>query len=168
MKIRNDFFAPYMFLLPAMALLIIFNLIPAIATLNQSLYKVSPIRGVDQVFVGFENFTRIFLDPVFWKSVRVTLLFALIVNPLQTIFALALALIANQRAAGINVFRSIFLIPVAVSINITVVVWGLMVDPDAGLLNGILHILHLPELAFLTSPAQALYTIIMIISWKGI
>lgn len=168
MKIRKDFFVPYMFLLPAMVLLIIFNLIPAIATLNQSMYKVSPIRGADQVFIGLENFKRIFSDPVFWKSVRVTLLFSLIVNPLQTFFALGLALIANQRIDGINIFRSIFLLPVAVSINITVVVWGLMVDADAGLINGILNVLHIPEQPFLTSPAQALYTIIMIISWKGI
>ena len=43
-----------------------------------------------------------------------------------------------------------------------------MVDTNAGLINGMLNQIGLPEQAFLTSPDQALYTIIMIISWKGV
>lgn len=168
MKLRKDFFVPYLFLLPAIILLIIFNLIPAIATFQQSLYAESNIRGADPDYVGFDNFVRVFKDPVFWQSVKVTLLFSLIVNPLQTILALGLALVANQRATGIRYFRSIYLLPVAVSINVTVVVWGLMVDPSAGLINGMLNRLGLPEQPFLISPEQALLTIIMIISWKGV
>ncbi len=168
MSKRNDFFVPYLFLLPAIALLIIFNLIPAISTLQQSLYADSVMRGTDPVYVGLKNAVRIFNDPVFWKSVQVTLLFSLIVNPLQTALALGLALVANQRTAGIKFFRSIYLLPVAVSINVTVVVWGLMVDSNAGLINGVLNQLGLSEQPFLTSPDQALWTIIMLISWKGV
>ena len=165
---RAEYFVPYLFLFPAIVLLVIFNLIPAISTLRQSFFTDSIIRGADPVFVGLENAVRVFSDPVFWKSVQVTLLFSLIVNPLQTALALGLALIANQRTRGIHFFRSIYLLPVAVSINVTVVVWGLMVDPNAGLINGILNQLGLPEQPFLTSPDQALWTIIMIISWKGV
>jgi len=128
MKTRSDFFVPYMFLLPAISLLIIFNFIPAIETVRESVYAASFRRGVPPVYVGLDNFRRIFDDPVFWKSVRVTLWFSLLVNPLQTILALGLALIANQRVRGIGFFRSVYLLPVAVSINVTVVVWGLMVD----------------------------------------
>lgn len=168
MRNRAERYVPYLFLFPAIVLLVIFNLIPAVSTLRQSFYTDSIIRGGDPVFVGFENAIRIFNDPVFWKSVQVTLLFSLIVNPLQTALALGLALIANQRTRGIHFFRSIYLLPVAVSINVTVVVWGLMVDPNAGLINGILNQLGLPEQPFLTSPDQALWTIIMIISWKGV
>jgi len=168
MKIRKDFFVPYLFLLPAIVLLLIFNFVPAVATLRESLYAESITRGADPIFVGLDNFARVFTDPVFWKSVQVTLLFNLLVNPLQTILALGLSLIANQRVSGIKYFRSIYLLPIAVSINVTAVVWGLMVDANGGLINGMLNQLGLPEQAFLTSPAQALWTIIMIISWKGI
>lgn len=69
---------------------------------------------------------------------------------------------------GIGFFRSVYLLPVVVSINVTVVVWGLMVDTNAGLINGTLSRLGLPQQAFLISPDQALNTIIMIISWKGV
>ena len=168
MSKRNDAFIPYLFLFPAIALLVIFSLIPAISTLKQSLYASSPIRGAEPVFVGFENMARILQDPVFWKSVQVTLWFSLIVNPLQTALALGLALVANQRTKGIKFFRSIYLLPVAISINVAVVVWGLMVDPNAGLINGMLNQLGISEQPFLTSPDQSLWTIIMIISWKGI
>jgi multiple sugar transport system permease protein len=168
MKTRSDFFVPYIFLLPAISLLIIFSLIPAVTTIEQSLYAQSFRRGAPPEYVGLDNFQRIFDDPVFWKSVRVTLWFSLLVNPLQTILALGLALIASQRLRGIGSFRSIFLLPVAVSINVTVVVWGLMVDTNAGLINGTLNRLGLPQQAFLISPDQALNTIIMIISWKGV
>ncbi|NCF67299.1 MAG: ABC transporter permease subunit [Chloroflexi bacterium] len=168
MRLRRDLYIPYLFLLPAIALLAIFNLFPAIATFQQSLYAEATRRGAEPVLVGLENFVKVFNDPVFWKSLRVTLLFSLIVNPLQTALALGLALVANQRTRGIKLFRSIYLLPVAVSINVTVVVWGLMVDPNAGLINGILNQLGLPEQPFLTSPDQALWAIIMIISWKGV
>jgi multiple sugar transport system permease protein len=167
-KIRRDFFVPYMFLLPALTLLIIFNFIPAIATIRESLYAQSFRRGAPPVYVGLHNFTRIFDDPVFWKSVRVTLWFSLLVNPIQTLLALGLALIANQRVRGIGFFRSIYLLPVAVSINVTVVIWGLMVDANSGLINGTLNRLGLPQQPFLISANQALNTIIMIISWKGV
>ena len=165
MNKRSETLVPYFFLLPAIALLVVFNLIPALSTFRQSFYADSVIRGAPPEFVGVDNAVRVFRDPVFWKSVRVTLLFSLIVNPLQTALALGLALIANQRTSGIRYFRSIYLLPVAVSINVTVVVWGLMVDPNAGLLNGILNKFGLPEQPFLTSPNQALWTIIMIISY---
>ena len=168
MSKRGEALVPYLFLLPAILLLVVFNLIPAISTLRQSFYSDSVIRGAPAEFVGIENAVRVFGDPVFWKSMRVTLLFSLIVNPLQTALALGLALIANQRSSGIRYFRSVYLLPVAVSINVTVVVWGLMVDPNAGLLNGMFYRLGLPEQPFLTSPKQALWTIIMIISWKGV
>jgi multiple sugar transport system permease protein len=159
---------PYLFLAPAIILLIIFNLFPALATFKQSLFAEVTRRGAAPAFVGFNNFSRIFKDPVFWKSARVTLLFSLITNPLQAALALGLALIATQKVKGIGIFRSIYLLPVAVSINVAVIVWGLMVDTNAGLINGILNQIGLPEQSFLTSPRQALYTIIMIISWKGV
>lgn len=168
MKTRSEFFVPYIFIFPAIILLIIFNIIPAVKTFQQSMLTETIVRGSDPIFVGFRNFSRIFSDPVFWKSVKVTLLFSLLVNPLQTLLALGLAFIANQRLPGIKIFRSIYLLPVAISINVTAVVWGLMVDKNAGLINGMLNQLGLMEQAFLTSPDQALLTIIMIISWKGI
>lgn len=158
---------PYLFLLPAVGLLVVFNLFPAIATLNESLHANSLIRN-GRIFVGLENFQRIFADPVFWKSLNVTLLFSLLVNPIQILLALGLAVLANQKVRGIAFFRSIFLLPVAVSINVTTIVWGLMLDSRSGVVNGVLTLFDIPAQPFLTAPTHALWSIIILATWKGV
>ena len=158
---------PYLFLLPAVLLLLVFNLYPTLATLSESLHVKSFINN-ERIFVGLENFERIFRDPVFRKSVEVTLWFSILVNPIQIALALLLALLANQKVRGISFFRSIYLLPVAVSINVTTVVWGLMLDSDSGLINGILAILDIPKQPFLTAPSHALWSIIILATWKGV
>ena len=158
---------PYLFLFPAVLLLLVFNLYPTLATLNESLHVKSFISN-ERIFVGLENFERIFRDPVFWKSVQVTLWFSILVNPIQIALALLLALLANQKVRGISIFRSIYLLPVAVSINVTTVVWGLMLDSDSGLINGLLATLDVPKQPFLTAPSHALWSIIILATWKGV
>ena len=158
---------PYLFLLPAVGLLLIFNLYPTIATLNESVHANSLISG-GRIFVGLENFERIFKDPVFWKSLEVTLIFSILVNPIQIVLALALAVLANQKVRGISIFRSIYLLPVAVSINVTTIVWGLMLDGNSGIINGILATFNIPKQPFLTAPSHALFSIIILATWKGV
>ena len=158
---------PYLFLFPAVLLLLVFNLYPTLATLNESLHVKSFISN-ERIFVGLENFERIFRDPVFWKSVQVTLWFSILVNPIQIALALLLALLANQKVRGISIFRSIYLLPVAVSINVTTVVWGLMLDSDSGLINGLLATLDIPKQPFLTAPSHALWSIIILATRKGV
>ena len=158
---------PYLFLLPALALLIVFNLLPTIATIVESTFVIS-LRSGDRVFAGFANYNRIFNDPIFWKSLQVTLVFSLVVNPLQIALALGLSLLINQKLPGIGIFRSIYLLPVAVSLNVTAIVWRLMLDQNAGMVNGILFQLGIERQPFLHSVDQALWSIILIASWIGV
>lgn len=164
--ISRERFVPYLFLLPAVLLLVAFNFFPAIATLNESVHSLS-LTG-ERVFVGLRNFQRIFNDPVFWKSAQVTIVFTMLVNPIQVTLALGLALLTNQKVRGISFFRSIYLIPVAISINVTSVVWGLMLDSNSGLINGALVLLGLPKQPFLIASSHALWSIIAMATWKGV
>ena len=157
---------PYLFILPAILMLLVFNVIPTFATLTESFYGLSFKSG--RVFVGLDNFQRILSDPIFWKSLRTTLVFNLFVNPIQIALALLLALLANQAVRGITFFRSIYLLPVAVSINVTTVVWGLMLDRDAGIINGLLSYFNVARQPFLLSPDQAMGSMILLASWKGV
>jgi len=163
---RAERWIPYVLLLPALILLLVFYILPALAGFGEALYT-SNLSRTNRAFVGFGNFAHILKDPTFWKSLRVTVVFSLVVNPLQTALALALAVLVNQRVRGIAVFRSIFLFPVVISLNITSTVWGLLLH-QGGLVNGILVNLGLPRQPFLRSPGQALWTIIGIISWVGV
>ena len=91
---------------PAMLLLIVFFFVPvglcfALAFTNARLISPEPAR-----IIGFENFTRLFSEPLFWKSLRNTLYFAVVVVPLQAGFALLLALLINAKIRGINFLRT--------------------------------------------------------------
>ncbi len=158
---------PYLLLLPALVLLLVFNLLPTIATLVESTFVIS-LRSGERVFAGFANFERIFNDPIFWKSLQVTVVFSLVVNPLQIALSLGLSMLMNQRLPGIGIFRSIYLLPVAVSLNVTAIVWRLLLDKNTGMVNGILHQLGIERQPFLHSPEQALWSIILIASWIGV
>lgn len=164
---RPERWIPYLLLLPAIVLLLAFHVAPAVAGFRESLYTHN-LSQAKRAFVGLDKFVHVFQDPTFWKSLRVTMAFSLVVNPLQTALALALAVLANQRVRGIQSFRSIYLLPVVISLNITSTVWGLLLNKDMGLINGILVGLGLSRQPFLQAPSQALWTIIGIISWVGV
>lgn len=165
---RRERWIPYAFLLPAIAGLLIFRLLPTVYAVGRSLFATSFGLNATTVFVGLDNYTTLFADPTFWRSVGVTILFNVIINPLQTAAALLLALLVSMRLRGISVFRGIFFIPISVSITVASLVWQLMLDPQSGLLNGILTSVGLPAQPFLTSPAQALPSIIVVASWIGV
>ena len=166
MRLRQQII-PYLFLMPALILLIVFNLLPTIATVVESTFVLS-LRSGDRVFAGMANFNRIFNDPIFWKSLQVTVVFSLLVNPIQIALALALSLLINQKLPGMGIFRSIYLLPIAVSLNVTAIVWGLMLDQNSGMVNGILAQLGMARQPFLHSVDQALWSIIVIASWIGV
>ena len=80
-------------------------------------------------------------DVVFWKSLRNTLMFVLVVAPVQAGLALCLALLINQRLRGINFYRAIYFMPVVVSIVVVSLLFRFIYDGNDGLLNNILGFL---------------------------
>lgn len=80
-------------------------------------------------------------DVVFWKSLRNTLMFVLVVAPVQGGLALCLALLINQQLRGINVYRAIYFMPVVFSIVVVSLLFRFIYDGNDGLLNNILGFL---------------------------
>ena len=167
-RLRFERLTPLFFLAPAIILLVVFRYIPIVLGFEEALYTNSLTQAGARKFVGLGNFIEVFEDPVVWGSFQTTLVFSLVVNPLQVGLALLLAELLNQRVPGIAVFRAIYLVPVAISINVTAIAWGLALDPNYGLINGVLRTIGLPRQPFLQHPSQALWSIIAIISWIGV
>lgn len=165
---RADRWTPYLFLLPAMALLLMWRYIPIFFGLRESFYSNALSLSGAREYVGLDNFRRLFDDPVFWKSLRVTLYFNVIVTPLQTVLAILLALLVNRRLRGIGLIRTILLLPVAISINVSALAWGLALDTNYGLVNGLLDSVGIERQPFLRSVDQAMPTMIGIVSWIGV
>ena len=100
-------FHAYLFIAPVIILFGLFRVLPSAQTLLYSFYKVELIRG-RFTFIGLENFGRLFTDALFWRSLRNTAIFALVVVPFQSGLALGLALLVNVKLKGVNLFRTVY------------------------------------------------------------
>jgi multiple sugar transport system permease protein len=167
-KHQSETRAAFLLLAPAMLALAIFRLYPIAVTIWGSLSAESFVNPDKTVFVGFNNYLDLFGDPVFWKSLWVTLLLNLVINPIQVVLALGLAVMINQNFRGIGFYRILFFIPIAVSLPIACIIWRIMLDPNSGLINSLLNLIHLPSQPFLISQDQALWCIVAIANWKGV
>ncbi|WP_116134504.1 carbohydrate ABC transporter permease [Tropicimonas sp. IMCC34043] len=110
-------------------------------------------------------------DVVFMKALVNTFTFVLIVAPLQAGLALLLALLINQRLRGINVFRTIYFMPVVVSIVVVSLLWRFIYSGDNGLLNNILSVLSFGlfrPVDWLGNPSTALGAIIAMSIWQAV
>jgi multiple sugar transport system permease protein len=160
---REGFVAVW-FLLPALAMLLILRLWPLASAAVTSTQASGFVR---RGFVGLENYQRLLQDPSFLNALKVTLLFTVLVNPFQIILALLFAVLLVQRIPAVGVWRSIIFLPAAVPQSVSAVIWGIVFRPD-GPFNGALHGLGIGPQPFLTSPSQALASIIIIVSWVGV
>jgi multiple sugar transport system permease protein len=110
-------------------------------------------------------------DVVFMTAIVNTVLFVLIVAPLQGGLALGLALLINQRLRGINVYRAVYFMPVVVSIVVVSLLWRFIYDGQDGLLNNLLHGLTLgafQPVDWLGQPDTALGSIIAMSIWQAV
>ncbi|GAA4606321.1 multiple sugar transport system permease protein [Actinoplanes octamycinicus] len=123
---------------PAVILLLLFFFIPVILCFILAFTNARLIAPEPAHFTGLDNFTRLFSDPVFWASLRNTFYFGLVVVPVQSAFALLLALLINVKTRGVNFFRTMYFIPVVTSIVVVSILWRFMYQPD-GLVNSLLQ-----------------------------
>ena len=110
-------------------------------------------------------------DVVFMKALKNTLLFALFIVPLQGGGALLLALLINQKLRGINLFRTVYFMPVVISIVVISLLWRFIYDGNDGLLNNILGALSFglfEPVDWLGNTETALGSILVMSAWQGV
>lgn len=154
---------------PSVILLIVFFFVPVTLAFVLAFTNARLISPSIQ-FVGLDNFTRLFQDPLFWKSLRNTLIFAVVVVPVQSAFALLLALLVNMRIRGTNFFRTLYFVPVVTSIVVVSILWQFMYQPD-GLINNVLQSVSFNVIQgadWLNNPATALPAIIFMSIWQAV
>ncbi|QNK80775.1 carbohydrate ABC transporter permease [Nakamurella sp. PAMC28650] len=152
---------------PAGVLMVTFVLVPialtfALAFTNSKLVSPEPIA-----FIGFDNFTRIFADATFWKSLRNTVVFAVFVVPFQAGFALGLALLINVKIKGVNFFRTIYFLPVVTSMVVVAILWTFIYQPN-GLINSLLLKIGIHGPDWLGNSHTALAAIIFMSIWQNV
>lgn len=151
---------------PALVVLIIFVFYPIVYSLPLAFYDYSAIG--ETKFVGWANFLRAINDEEFWISIKNSVLFVLVVPPIQ-ILSIMLAMLVNRRLPGISFFRVLFYIPVVTSIMAVTVVWDWILKPE-GILNTFLINSGIVKEAVLWngSPQFALLSLMFITLWQGL
>ena len=149
------------FLAPAVAAVVALRLWPTILAVRLAL-DLDTAAGP-----SLENFRYLFGDAEFLGALRTTLLYSVLVNPIQIALALALALLLNERLPAVGLWRTLVFLPVVVPQSVSAVIWGVMMRPD-GPLNAVLAAVGLHPQPFLTSTSTALPAIILIVSWVGV
>ncbi|MCW6005683.1 sugar ABC transporter permease [Micromonospora sp. CPCC 205371] len=154
---------------PSGVLLILFFFVPvalgfALAFTDARLISPKPLE-----FIGLDNFQRLLHDPVFWKSLRNTLFFAAVIVPVQSGFALLLALLVNVKMRGTNIFRTLYFIPVVTSIVVVSILWRFMYQQD-GLVNSMLHWTtgNVVRIDWLNDTSTALPAIMLMSVWQAV
>jgi multiple sugar transport system permease protein len=125
--------------------------------------------GRETQWIGLDNYARVLQDPRFWTELMNNITFAVVVVPLQTFFALFLALLVNQKLRGVVVFRTIFFMPITVVMAATSVIWIVLLNPQ-GLINAFMEIVTFGNFApdWLGDPTYAMAAIIMVSIWASV
>ncbi len=161
---QQEAVAGLLFVLPWLVSLVVFTAYPIFATAYLSFTDYSVLQAPK--WIGLGNYDTIFNgDPAFWTSVYNSTFYALVSVPLGLAVSLALALVLNMRAAGIGVYRTLFYLPSVVPPVASTIVFLVLFEPRAGLINETLRALGLPGPAWFADPAWAKPGLIALSLW---
>ena len=155
---------------PAAVLLLAFVFLPAILGFGLAFTNARLISPRPVEFVGTDNFVRLFTDPTFWRALLNVSYFAVVVVPVQSALALAMALLINKKFRGVNFFRTVYFLPVVTSMVVVSLLWRFIYEPD-GLLNQVIRAVslgHWQGTDWLTNPATAMPAIMLMSIWQAV
>lgn len=166
---KNEKIAAYIFILPAVVLLFLFLILPALSTIRYAFTDYNIMKPDKIAFCGLDNFKDLIVDKNFHKAFGNTIYFALIVVPFQCILALALAMLISSRRRGVSIFRAAYFSPQITSMVVIAILWTVLYNPNpnTGLINAVLVKFGLPAVGFLNDPSTAMNSIIFMSAWQA-
>jgi multiple sugar transport system permease protein/raffinose/stachyose/melibiose transport system permease protein len=150
-----------------------FYLVIVIIPLFSSFYfSLTDWNGFSKTYnmIGLDNFRKIATDPLFGNAIKNTIIWMIAAILIPTLFGLGIALILNEGLRGSNVYKSLFYLPICLSLAVVGQVWIWVYQPDWGLINETLRSVHLDGLtrAWLANKNTALPSVILAWSWQQI
>lgn len=159
-------YAPYLFLLPAVLLLVVFFFIPLLQTVVLSFQDYGN-DIYNATYVGLQNYVVLFKNPIFYKVLANTFIYLLVAVPILAILPLFLAILLNQQIRGVTIYKILIYLPVIVSIVVAAIAFKWLYA-EQGILNYFVNLFGLDSIGWLTDPNWALYSVIIVTIWKGI
>ena len=158
--LNNQGFAGIVFILPALLGTLIFIIIPVICSSGLSFAKWDLLNPIE--FVGLKNYIDIFHEPLFYKILVNTFVFAISTSIFGVIIPLVLAAILNSKIRGSEFYKTAYFLPFITPMIVIGVVWEWIFDPNIGLLNQILHL----HINWLYDTNFAMPALIIVSVWK--
>jgi multiple sugar transport system permease protein len=165
--VRRSSLTGYLFLTPALIGLTIFVLLPMAYALGLSFYRWDLIRP-NARFVGLDNYATTLASREFWSALRISVLYTLGTVPPAMALGLGLAALLNRPMPGRGAVRALCFVPSITSIVAVAVVWAWIFHPDFGLLNAGLRAVGLAPHRWLSSPSEALPSLMAIAVWRHV
>ena len=156
----------YLFIAPWLVGFVGLGIIPLVYALCVSFTNFDGMGGHWR-WIGLQNYSELLGDSDMWYSLSRTLLYIVITVPLSVSGALGLALLLNKGIRGVGIFRTIFYLPAIVPVVAVAVLWRIVFDQDAGILNALLELAHGPVIAWLVDPTAFISLIIMVLWGLG-
>lgn len=159
-------YTPYLFLLPAAAVLLVFFFIPFFQTIGLSFFDYSSSL-YNPSFNGLDNYIKLFKEPIFYKVMLNTFMYLVIAVPFLVIFPLFIAVLINQKIRGITLYKILIYLPVIVSIVVAAIAFKWLYAGQ-GVLNYLLSLFHIEPIGWLVDTKWALFSVAVVTIWKGI
>lgn len=153
----------WIFIAPTMIGLIVLNIIPIFQTIYQSFFKTGDF-GKGNVFVGLNNYKKVFGDTEVWQALWNTIKYSIIEVPISIVIALFLAVLLNKKLKGRSFFRTVFFLPMVAAPAAVAMVWKWLFNSSFGLINNVFKV----KVNWISDPKIAIYSIAIIGIWSVI
>ncbi|MBR1918041.1 MAG: sugar ABC transporter permease [Spirochaetales bacterium] len=154
---------------PAVVLLTCFLLVPVLLSFSFSMMNFNMLKPKAAFFTGLDNYKRVFQDPTFYKALKNTVYFMVVVVIYQDTMAFMLALLVRRNLKGIGIFRTAYFTPLVTSMTVVAILWTFIYNPNPtqGLLNAIITKFGFAPNPFLHSAKTAMNSIIFMSGWHS-
>ena len=151
---------PYFYLIPSLLVFGVFLFYPFFKTVYLSLYKTNKM-GQAKLFVGLGNYKELLSSPSFLNSLKVTLIFVLIVVVGSMFLGLVAAVLCNKAFPGIRFFSTAYALPMGIASSSAAMIFQIMLHPSVGIVNKLLGL----NINWLNDPKTALYCVAILTAW---
>jgi multiple sugar transport system permease protein len=160
---HREWIAAALFLAPDCIGLLIFVGIPMVLSIVLGFFQVSGFGSY--TWIGLGNYRRMFSDPLFWSSLRITGIYVVVLVPLLFVISLGLGLLIKQKLPGIGVYRTALFMPYVISLVVVGLLGKFLLDDQVGAVNRAMEAVGLSGRSWLGDPSLALVSLIAVTTW---
>src|SRR5574344_877462 len=162
---KREFFWGWLFIFPTVLGLMVLNIIPIFQTVYESFFKTGAF-GKGNIFVGLNNYNKMFHDPVVWQTLFNTFKYAIIEVPFSIAISIIFAVMLNRKIMGRTVYRTIYFLPMVTAPAAVAMVWRWLYNSEFGLINHLLQSIGLKQVNWISNPDTSFISVAIVGIWS--